>query len=222
MASRPAFLAIEEKPFFKEVNIDFEFYTGFAITQKHKSIDSLHTAFSEKYPNLNVLEVSRRSKDSIGMQLSAFNLKLTSEKNGFQYPVECIFQSSKVFENGGPYIDLMSSTPAEAKKDERLKNSGNLKCFKYNDEEFPLEPKTLFYHWIYIHALLETPDVAKKSVKYDAFTDIEFNPLKSINCQARATAIFVGLSKSGELEKYLKGIEVFKDLYPEKQQMSLF
>ena len=80
----------------------------------------------------------------------------------------------------------------------------------------------MFYDWIYIHALLETPDVAKKLVKYDAFTDIEFNPLKSINCQARATAIFVGLSKSGELEKYLKGIEVFKDLYPEKQQMSLF
>ena len=30
MARRPTFLAIEEKPFFKEVNIDFEFYTGFA------------------------------------------------------------------------------------------------------------------------------------------------------------------------------------------------
>ena len=36
---------------------------------------------------------------------------------------------------------------------------------------------------------------------YNAFTDIEFNPEKSINCQARAAAIYVGIAKAGLLDK---------------------
>ena len=37
--------------------------------------------------------------------------------------------------------------------------------------------------------------------KYNAFTDVEFNPNKSINCQARAAAIFVGIAKAGLLDR---------------------
>ena len=35
--------------------------------------------------------------------------------------------------------------------------------------------------------------------EYDAFMDIEFNPAKSLNCQARAAAMYVSLKKVGLL-----------------------
>ncbi len=44
---------------------------------------------------------------------------------------------------------------------------------------------------------------------YEAFTDIEFNPNKSINCQARSVAIAVGLKKAGILEKCISDEKVF-------------
>lgn len=44
-------------------------------------------------------------------------------------------------------------------------------------------------------------------MKYDGFTDIEFNPEKSINCQARAAALFVSLSRRGLLELAMTSID---------------
>ena len=52
-------------------------------------------------------------------------------------------------------------------------------------------------------------------IDYDAFTDIEFNPQKSINCQAKSAALFVGLVKQGSIDyKNIKEItqEKFKDI----------
>ena len=43
MANRPIFITSEDKgKFFKQVNTEFEFHSGFAISQKQKSIRSLH------------------------------------------------------------------------------------------------------------------------------------------------------------------------------------
>ena len=66
---------------------------------------------------------------------------------------------------------------------------------------------------------------------YDAFTDIEFNPQKSINCQAEAVAIYVSLHRQGLLNEALKGKDEFLEIvYPTfkqttdnaNQQMSIF
>ena len=38
-------------------------------------------------------------------------------------------------------------------------------------------------------------------IGYDAFTDIEFNPEKSVNCQAKAAALYVALFRQGVLEQ---------------------
>ena len=54
---------------------------------------------------------------------------------------------------------------------------------------------------------------ARKLLEYDVFTDIEFNHKKSINCQARAAAIFVSLLKKGELEEKTKNKESFMTIY---------
>lgn len=47
---------------------------------------------------------------------------------------------------------------------------------------------------------------------FDAFTDIEFNPQKSLNCQAEAVALFVALKKNNLLEKALKDKNSFRQI----------
>ena len=113
-----------------------------------------------------------------------------------------MFQSSKVFENGGPYRDLLNVHPKDAKRDERLRTSGMLVGFNYNGCDFPLEPKTVFYDYIYISAVKQslTADEIRRIAEFTHFTDIEFNPQKSINTQAKTVAIIkLMLEKFGEL-----------------------
>ena len=68
------------------------------------------------------------------------------------------------------------------------------------------------------------PSLVAQIKNYNVFTDIEFNHEKSINCQARSVAIFVGLLKNGLLEKALSNIENFKKIvYKDKPiQLTLF
>lgn len=116
---------------------------------------------------------------------------------GRSIPVENVFQGGKVFRDGGPYTSLYECTPLEAKRCELLKGSGPLIGFRFEGMDFPLEPKTAFYDFIYLNALLENPSLAKTALAYDGFTDIEFNPQKSLNCQAKAAALFVALNRLG-------------------------
>lgn len=202
MAKRPVYIPITTGNCFVETKfIDFEWFPGFSVSQKQKSIESLHEKSKKIIKDINILEISSKSKDDLGINLSAFNLLITTVKNNKEYTVESAFQASKVFENGGPYVDLLDKTSIEAKKDKRLKTSGKLKKFKFYDFEWDLEPKTAFYDWLYINALKKNEGLSKELLQYNAFTDIEFNPEKSINCQAYAAALFVSLSKRGILSE---------------------
>ena len=180
MAQRPAFFIRQGKVVSDMYS--FEWFSGFAVSQKQKSIKSLHNAIIKTDVNAKPLEISTKSMENIGTKLSAFNLKINN------YALENIFQSSKVFEKGGPYLDLLDRLPKEAKRDERLRNSGILKAFRYQNEEFPLIPQTVFYDFIYITAIKESFTI-DEILNYNYFTDIEFNPAKSINTQARAAAL---------------------------------
>lgn len=227
MAKRICFVSsTTEYPIFKELEVEFKYYTGFAISQKQKSIKSMHESIGKIDKSLRVLEVSTKSTNPIGVALSAFNLKFLDESTGKEYPLENIFQSSKVFERGGPYRDLLDVSPKDAKRDERLKSSGNLVSFNFNNIIWEREPKTMFYDWIYVNSLYRNKNLSMKVLEYDAFTDIEFNHEKSFNCQARSAAIFVSLSKLGRLEEIIKAKEEFKRIYAkssnENIQMSLF
>ena len=106
-----------------------------------------------------------------------------------------------MFEHGGPYPDLLTVSPREAKRDERLRTGGKLTGFVFDGKDYPTEPKTAFYDYLYITALLENPVLAETVLSYDAFTDIEFNPQKSLNCQAAAAARFVSLHRLGLLKE---------------------
>ena len=139
--------------------------------------------------------------ETLGVALSAFNLKKYVPSLEKHIPVECVFQGGKVFAAGGPFTDLYEATSRDAKRDSRLKSSGMLRNFYYEGNEFPAIPKTAFYNWIYINALMENPDLSDELVQYDGFTDIEFNPDKGVNCQAEAAALYVTLARKGLLEQ---------------------
>ena len=213
MAIRPYFeIGGGITSFYIEKECNFQFFTGFALSQKQKSIKSFHDEINKNNPSKQILEVSRRAANELGIKLSAFNLKY-SNIDGNDYPVECVFQSSKVFSNGKQYKDLLYKTAKEAKTDERLKNSGKLIKFSLNNVDWELEPKTYFYDYIYISALAKNKALCEMLLTFDIFTDIEFNPRKSFNCQARSVAIAVTLLKNNLLEKYLGDKSLFKTVY---------
>lgn len=213
MATRPVFIPVfEGNSLIKKDNIDFQYHNGFAVVQKQKSIAALHEAIHEKYGFKKILEVSSKSQDQLGVDLSAFNLMMFDKKANKKFSVECAFQSSKVFEYGGPFIDLLDRTSREAKKDQRLKESGELLKFVFYGREWDLLPRTAFYDWLYINALNASPQYHEELSQYEAFTDIEFNPEKSINCQANAIAMFVSIKQKGLLDQ-VKNQDIFLKLY---------
>lgn len=208
MAKRPVYIVSQSGAPFIRDELEFTYYGGFADSQKQKCVDSLHDAYKLKYGDQQIMEVSSKSKIPLGVNLSAFNLKVKT-KSHEEYAVEVLFQSSKVFEKGGPYHDILHMSPRDAKRDERLRNSGDVIGFKLGKRNFPTEPKTYFYNWLYINALHKNKDLAREVLNYNAFTDINFNPKKSINCQAEAVAVYVSLSRRNTLLKALKSQEDF-------------
>ena len=204
MAKRPIFTPnFSGFPYVDTIDIEFKWHPGFAKSQMQKSIASLHAA-AEKLNKISpILEISSKSTSRLGVSLSAFNLSLKTQ-DGKQMSVECAYQGSKVFENGGPYHELYVASSREAKTDERLKNSGELVAFNFCGEDFPTEPKTAFYDWLYMTALYQKKtDFVKELEVFQGFSDIVFNPNRSINCQARAVALFVSLSENGLIEEQI-------------------
>jgi hypothetical protein len=212
MADRPIFVPEKNADgFVREISFSIPWASGFAPVQKKKNIKALHEAAAlQGFSPL--LEVSTKSDEVAGQHLSAFHLKVQTEIGDI--PLECAFQGSKVFQNGGPFRDLYEADPREAKRDPRLKQSGGLIRFEFEGHEFPLQPTTVFYDWLYLTAIYPHRDWLKKrldseKISYAGFTDIEFNPSKSINCQARSCALFVALLKGGLLDDALRSPETF-------------
>ena len=214
--------AVEHKPvFMPRVNSDnlvktdmvrFERHVGFASRQKKKSISDMHQVIRKKYGFAKVLELSSKSGDKLSFALSPLSLQLFNDYDGQQYSVENAFQSSQVFEYGGPYTDLLTAPPRQVKKDERLITSGELISYNYFSLEWSVEPLTTFYDWLYVTALKQNTHLHDEVMQYQAFTNIEFNPKKSIHCSAYALAMFVALNKR-QLLHDIEDPMVFFNLY---------
>lgn len=207
MARRPVFRPVlSGRPFVEEVVLDFDWHPGFAKSQAQKSIASLHAAAREK-GLAPVLEISSKSDTALGVALSAFNLTVRLGDRAMS--VEVAFQGSKVFEHGGPFHDLYGASSRDAKMDDRIRSSGQLVGFNLLGEEWPTEPQTCVYDWLYITALSQHPKAAQKVAEFKGFSDIAFNPEKSLNCQARSAAVFVALSKQGLLAQATRDKESY-------------
>jgi len=173
-------------------HVNFEWFPGMAKVQAQRSIASLHDHAKSQIGVEKVLEISSKSPDALGVALSAFNLMIRTPK-GREYSLECAYQSAKVFEGGGPFLDLREMRSIDAKRDPRLLQHGRLTKFTIYGCDWDLQPRTAFYDWLYINALHRHPALAEQVLEYRAFSDIAFNPERSINCQAYAAALYVAL-----------------------------
>ncbi len=213
MATRSVYIPNLNKVGVIKKDIEFKWHAGFAPSQKQKSIVSLHEEANKK-GIAPILEISSKSLDEEGIKASAFNLFLDPENPEKRLCVESAFQGSKVFRRAGPFTDIYKMTARDAKKTirERAESAGELTGFDFQGDSFPREPKTFFYDWIYINALSADEWLADKVAEYKGFTDIEFNPQKSINCQAYSAAAYVSLVKNNLLKEALDSKEAFKDI----------
>lgn len=209
MAERPVFVPLASgKQLVSEVPVAFKWHPGMAPSQKRKNVEELHRA-AEARGLFHLLEISSKSDREIGRRLSAFHQKVRLQ-SGERIPLECAFQGSKVFENCGPFTDLFFVDPRDAKRDPRLKDSGPMTKFSFEGRDFPLSPKSAFYDWLYANAILPEREWLKRLDKIDGFTDIEFNPEKSINSQARSCAFFIALEKRHALDEAMSSFESFE------------
>ena len=220
MAKRPIFIPDPNGVLVEEQTVEFKWFPGFAVVQKQRSIASLHAAAVETLGVAGLMEVSTKSPDPLGVRLSAFNLSV--EVDGEPNPVllEAAFQGSKVFATQGQFTHLYEVKDGSAVR--RFMNElpdDRLTGFRFDGHDWPLSPPTAFYDWLYLHSLRELArrdDQAEETLfGVDGFTDIEFNPAKSINCQARSCALYVALLKLGILHDATTDpesfVEVLKD-----------
>ena len=156
MAERPAWRFDLEKKKIERNSYEFVFNSGFSAVQKQKNIRALHEQIGKR-----ALEISTKSLEELGIKFSAFHLKLNDSF------LENVFQSSKKYEYGGPYKDMLNLPPKDAKRDDRHQTSGRLLSFVYNKEEFSLEPKTFFYDYIYI--------LSQKEYKYNHYCNFYYS-----------------------------------------------
>lgn len=209
MATRPVFIPGNEGNLMvAAIPIDFVWHPGMSKTQKQKSISSLHEAARQTRGLEKILEISSKSKKAIGVSLSAFNL-MHKTPEGVPASVESLFQGGKMFSRRGPYTDIYYKTSTEAKKDVRLTESGQLIAFRYGNYDWPLNPQTVFYDWLYVSALRQNHILAQQLLEYEGFSDIEFNPEKSINCQAASAALYKALVARGLLDLALSSPDDF-------------
>lgn len=210
MAKRPIFIPLEKGPdLVREVEAEFNWNPGFAPIQKKKNIEALHGA-AKKLGYSRLLEISTKSESKIGQRLSAFSLKVDSPHG--EISLESAFQGRKAFEKGGPYTDIYKLDSRSAKKDTRIRLSGKIIGFNFFGDEWPVVPKTAFYDCLYIKNLYPHREFLRENLDFEGFTDIEFNPNKSISCQARSCALFVSLLKRNLLDEVLKSQSSFIEI----------
>lgn len=204
MAVRPIFLPLAEAPFWDAVDVEFQWHPGMAISQKQKSIDSLHHSALDTLEISWPLEVSSKSTSALGTCLSAFRLGILHETIG-EISLESAFQGSKVFSQSGQIIDAYNMESRESKAFAgHINESEELVGFHWMGRNWPLEPKSWFYDWLYINGIVHSlPEAPAQIRRHDAFTDIEFNPKKSFNCQARSCAIIASTKDDEELRALL-------------------
>ncbi len=200
MATRPVFIPKTTAPFAEEINCEFKWNGGFALSQKRKNVRALHDEFLHSYPDSRPLEISTKSENGLGVALSAHNLMKFVPSIGHKVPIECVYHGGKVFSRSGQHTELYDVPPIEVKKRLAEVAEGEILGFRFEGTDYSLLPTTAFYDWLYINAILENPELSERILEYDAFTDIAYTPGKSMACQARTAAMFVSLYRLGLLE----------------------
>lgn len=188
--------------------VDFKWESGMSITQKRKSCVNLHNTLAEKFKIGvdKILDISSASTTALGVSLSAFNLILDGKS------VECWYQGSKVYEKAGHMKHLYDVDSMTAKKSMKNTNLGKLIGFRLVDTDYPMEPRTVFYDYIYLKGLIQF-DNRDAILDYEAFTDIQ--AVTDIDaCQARTVCIYKLLHQQNKLS-LVENFDAFKEWHKE-------
>lgn len=214
MVTRPIFIPEQSHVGVKVVQSPpFTWHPGFSMVQKKKNVTALHAAIRQMGEQFCPLEVSSRSDVQLGINLSAFNLGVKSK--GRFFSVESVYQASKAFASGaGPFPELYAANPAEVRNAVKLHETSPLAMYKYGNEVWPLTPTRAFYDWIYCRALNRNSELINGLSNYNCFTDIAFNPVKAVNCQAYAVALYISIMNNGLIEEALSGKDYFLRYHP--------
>lgn len=197
MAVRKVYLSLAEYPYAKEISVTFPWSNG----SKHQNIQAILDTFHDVYPEVPALEVSLASSQPEGVAAAAMKLPLHLEELGQDVPVGIVYEASKVFENGGPYTDLLQCSRQKVQKDARLQQSGRCTGYRLEGAEFSAEPHPYaFFNWLYGCALRQAPEKAEGVLKFGAFSDLNLGSSKmDRNSPARAAAVYAGLAAAGKL-----------------------
>lgn len=219
MAERPLFVPVANSGLVEERLIEFEWFPGFAVSQKQRSIAALHAAATAQDVK-SVLEVSTKSLEPLGVRLSAFNLSVQLSEYGQPVLLEAAYQGSKIFESSGPHTHLYEyQSGKDVKRYINALPDEDVTGFELAGQAWPHEPKTAFYDWLYLTALrqlsAEDDSLDAQLSQFGGFTDIEFNPDKSFNCQARSCALYVSLNQLGLLYDALADRTAFLQILAE-------
>ena len=195
-ATRPVFIPLNSTPWAERIEIGVQ-SRYIERGKQAEYIRTFHEAGESQHGITPILECSSGS-DTIGASLSAFNLTFNTP-SGRTISVECAYQGSKVFKGGGPFHDLYNTDSRSAKKDRRIRESGELLGFDFFGKKFGLVPQNHFYNWLYLSALVRRyPSISEYIGKpYAGFTDI-WAMRKNGACQAESVAMAVGLERSGQ------------------------
>lgn len=218
MATRPVFIATGDKARLVETRaVCFEWSGGFSLVQKRRCIAALQQASGFRD---EILEVSTKSSLPLGQALSAFHLPVKLA-DGRSRPLESVYQSAKVFSAVGPFPHMADLPPRAARKALQAHASDQLTKFHLDGRDWPLQPETAFYDWLYCNALHGQPALVAQLQPFRAFTDIEFNPARSFSCQAGAVALYLGLQRCGLLDQALRSPEDFLAIAQSRQQSAI-
>lgn len=173
--------------------VDFKWEPGLSTAQKRRSCANMIKVINEAASYGEALDISSASTEDLGVKLSAFNLKWKGRT------IECWYQGSKVYKNAGVVHHLYDADPVTAKQYRRKLAGDIIVGFNLAGQEFPTEPRTFFYDYIYLNGLYEQFGTGLDISKYNAFTDIQSN-LEIEACQARSVCEYKLLQQNGQLE----------------------
>lgn len=211
MAQRPVFVVTDQAHGWVRVEtVGFTWFPGMSLAQKRRSIDAMQAAARQRFPEVSFLEISTKSADADGRALSGFELCLEAG-GGRRMSVESVFQGSKVCRPAhaggspsGPFQELYDQDAVTAKRDPRL-SACHVQGFRFFDTDWPVAdadaggspplPPSAFYDFLYFRALTRQPALAARALAFGGFTDLEFTPGRSDNCQAFSAALFAALTR---------------------------
>lgn len=221
MATRIVFIPQERPPFYKTLEVEFDWVKG--LPSLKNAIENAAALQRRAEACLGgeakVIEVSRAG--TIARDLSAFRLQLSILPNRL-LPLEVVYQSAKVWNADRECKDLLTIDLKGVRGSRRAKKAANSKrvekttlvsfCLKVGQaqEEFATKPFDAFYNWLYITTLRQPHNrelvnsvleaVKHLDTSHIGFCDVFFKSEDKLgtryNCQARSVAVFVGLLRS--------------------------